>query len=155
MYRRCAAKFFTSHYLLFQLKDNAQARRWSDTIRSLAIPNGPIDQFKDALERLASKLNPTGGIKKVGKALSWYFDKDEIVAILSLIEIGKLGTNLRLLVTGREHVESILLESFPEAKRIDIRTNNEDIGKFVDGRIKIEQNLKRYVGQDVKLRDSN
>jgi len=71
-----------------------------------------------------------------------------------LLEIRKLGSNLRILVTGQEHVESILLESFPGAKRMEIRASDEDIRKFVDGRIEIEQNMKRYIGQDAKLRGS-
>jgi len=46
------------------------------------------------LERLASKLNPTGGIRKAGKALSWYFQKDEVLLqlkqkIMAPLEFGK------------------------------------------------------------------
>lgn len=71
------------------------------------------------------------------------YTKTNYCRVKILSEIRKLGSNLRILVTGREHVESILLESFPGAKRMEIRASDEDIRKFVDGCIEIEQNLKR------------
>lgn len=75
---------------LYMLKDSAE-RFQSDNvswtaITSLAVPNGPLDQFKAALEQLASKLAPVEGLKKAGRALAWPFQQGEIKEILTRIE---------------------------------------------------------------------
>ena len=59
---------------------------WSAIVRSLQVPNGPLDQFKLALERLASKLEPTSGLTRMTKTLTWPFEKKEIMSILGVME---------------------------------------------------------------------
>lgn len=48
--------------ILFLLKDAAERREWDDTslatMTLLSEPNGPLDQFKAALEELTVKLAP-------------------------------------------------------------------------------------------------
>ncbi len=62
---------------LYILKEQAsqvqQGDIWSSTLLSLNKPNGPIMQFKTALERLEKKLAPAEGLRKVGKAIAWPF----------------------------------------------------------------------------------
>lgn len=74
---------------LYILEDQAsQAQKgnaWSSTLLSLNKPNGPIEQFKIALERLETKLAPVGGLRKVGKTIAWPFQKEEIEEILNVI----------------------------------------------------------------------
>jgi hypothetical protein len=94
--KRILDELSSTHYLLFLLKDKAEAKEWGDTIKSLAIPKGPLEQFKDALERLASKLAPAEGLKKVGRALTWPFQKDDVKYILSTIERQKSLFSLAL-----------------------------------------------------------
>ena len=67
-----------------------QSDPWSLTLQSLNEPDGPLQQFQTALKLLASKLAPVRGLKKVGKALAWPFEKDEIRSILNTIERQKL-----------------------------------------------------------------
>lgn len=74
---------------------------WFIGLRSLAGHGGPLIQFKEAIEELADKLKPTTGIKKVGNALRWAHDKEEIDAILSNIE--KLKT-LASLALQKDHL---------------------------------------------------
>lgn len=50
------------------------------------MPNGPLEQFKAALETLAAKLAPADGLKKLRKSLMWPFQEKEIKDILSTIE---------------------------------------------------------------------
>lgn len=76
---------------LFILQDQAdqakQGDQWSSTLQSLNVPEGPLDQFRRALERLSSKLaSPATGLKKLGKAVTWPFQKEEIKEILGSIE---------------------------------------------------------------------
>lgn len=69
----------------------------SATHNSLCIANGPLDQFKDALNELAAELRPVhGGIRRTGKALLWPFQKGEINGILHKIERQKTMIGLAL-----------------------------------------------------------
>ena len=80
--------------MLSILQDQAQQAEdgdeWSSTLLSLSAADGPIQQFQKALERLEHKLAPAKGVKKVGKAFIWPFEKAEIQGILSTIERQKL-----------------------------------------------------------------
>ena len=84
--------------MLYVLEDQASQTphddAWSSTLRSLGGPNGPIKQFKIALERLEKKIRPVEGMKKIGKAIAWPFQKGEITEILDVIERQKTLFNL-------------------------------------------------------------
>ena len=85
--------------ILFVIQNEAeqakQGDQWSSTLHSLNVPHGPLDQFRSALERLASKLaSPATGLKKMGKAIIWPFQKEEIKEILASIERQKGLLNL-------------------------------------------------------------
>jgi hypothetical protein len=51
-------------------------------VRALAVPNGPLDQFKHVLEALQAKMTDGGRLKKAGEALMWKFRKEEVTNIL-------------------------------------------------------------------------
>ena len=80
--------------MLSILQDQAQQAQdgdeWSSTLLSLSAADGPIQQFREALERLEHRLAPVKGVKKVGKAFIWPFEKAEIQGILSTVERQKL-----------------------------------------------------------------
>jgi len=60
---------------------------WYDSIRSLlGGANGPLDQFRSALEELARTLAPTTGLKKFSRTLIWTLDKKQCIDILDKIE---------------------------------------------------------------------
>ena len=63
-----------------------QGEGWSVTVASLAIPNGPLEQFDSTLKRLESKLRPVSGVRKATRTLLWPFQKEEIKDILRAIE---------------------------------------------------------------------
>jgi FtsZ-binding cell division protein ZapB len=60
---------------------------WYDSIRCLlGGANGPLAQFRSALEELAGKLAPATGLKKFSRTLIWTLDKKECIDILVKIE---------------------------------------------------------------------
>jgi len=75
--------------ILISLKDLGEKVQWTNswtlTVKSLSIPDGPLDQFKRALERLALKLAPAEGWRKAGRTFAWPFQKEEVKEILSTI----------------------------------------------------------------------
>ncbi len=59
---------------------------WSMTLQSLRVANGPLEQFKITLERLAKKLAPPKGSKRVITAVTWPFQKGEVIELLNSVE---------------------------------------------------------------------
>jgi hypothetical protein len=76
--------------LLEMLKDrieDADTRdTWLDTIRWLHVTNGPLIQFKEALELLAKKLAPSSRIRQMTQPLRWPFDKADVNELFGKIE---------------------------------------------------------------------
>jgi len=86
--------------LLFSLKDLVERPcsddAWDTALYRLGGPNGPLEQFRSALERLATKLAPVMGIRTVGNALGWPFLKKDVEETLKTIERLKSLTALAL-----------------------------------------------------------
>jgi hypothetical protein len=86
--------------LLYCLKDLAERGQWTNTwtmtISSLNVPDGPLEQLRNALERLVEKLAPATGLKRVGKILIWPLQKEDVKDILNTIERQKTLFGLAL-----------------------------------------------------------
>ena len=119
--------------ILSILQDEAeQAKsggRWSSTLLSLDVPNGPIQQFRAALEELESKLSPIKGWTKVGKALTWPFEKKKTTEILGTIERQKL---LFTLARQNDHI------ALTKAIKGDFDTLHNKIDEIGEGVARIE-----------------
>lgn len=87
---RCAIEASSLHSLLFNLRFHLEKgvldQSWYTAVRALAVNNGPLDQFKEALEMLQAGMTDRGRLGKIGKALTWNFKKKEITCILTRIE---------------------------------------------------------------------
>lgn len=87
---KCAVEASNVHSLLlnlrFRLEEGSAGAPWFTAVRALGIENGPLDQFKQALEALQSSMTDGGRLKKAGDALMWKFKKEEIATILNRIE---------------------------------------------------------------------
>jgi hypothetical protein len=62
--KKCAVETSTLHSLLlnlrFRLEEGSADRLWYTAIRALAVENGPLDQFKQALETLQTTMTDGG-----------------------------------------------------------------------------------------------
>lgn len=90
---RCATEASNIYHLLTNLKYRLEEAKsenasWHTAVRSLAVANGPLDQYKSALDQLQSKVATasTSRLHKAGRALVWKSTKDEVANILSRIE---------------------------------------------------------------------
>lgn len=72
--------------LRYRLEEGRSNEAWYTAIRSLGVQNGPLDQYKDALEQLQRKVVSGSGTKKIGHTLLWMFSKEEIKSLLSKME---------------------------------------------------------------------
>jgi hypothetical protein len=82
--------------LRYKVEESTSTDPWFVGVRSLCVGNGPLDQFKKAMELLAEKLRPQSGLKKLSSKLLWTLDKKEIVDILTRIERMKTLVGLTL-----------------------------------------------------------
>jgi hypothetical protein len=86
----CAVEVSNLHSLLlnlrFHLEEGNANTLWRTAIRALAVENGPLDQFKQALETLQAKMTEGGRLKKARDILMWKFKKEEVDSILGRIE---------------------------------------------------------------------
>lgn len=70
----------------FHLDESTPEDLWFKEVRKLTEENGPIDQFRVAMEQLLTKVEPKAGLKKVGETLLWKLDEKDVEEILSRIE---------------------------------------------------------------------
>lgn len=83
-------------YALRDLIDRDIGDGYLDVARSLAVPYGPLDQFKTTLEKLSKQLQPATGVRKAARVLRWPFKKEEVKDLLSTIERQKTLFSLAL-----------------------------------------------------------
>ena len=74
--------------LRFCLEDGDPDESWYMVVRELNEKDGPLDQFKQALEQLEARTSPGTGtrLQKTTSALVWKFQKGEVASILARIE---------------------------------------------------------------------
>ncbi|KAI9843643.1 MAG: hypothetical protein M1837_006225 [Sclerophora amabilis] len=131
--------------ILTVLKDLAERPQWDDvwstTMKSLNVPNGPLEQFRSALERLALKLEPVRGLKRVERSLAWPFQKREIDEILGAMERQKTLFNLAL---QNDHTR------LSQAIRLDVEGLNNQVGEVSQklAQVQIGQNIQERRHQD-------
>ena len=86
----CAIEASNVHSLLlnlrFHLEDADPNAEWYTTVRALGVHNGPLDQFRQALEELQARITKNGRLGKTGEALGWKFTKVEIAGIMSRMQ---------------------------------------------------------------------
>ncbi|KAI9845534.1 MAG: hypothetical protein M1838_001702 [Thelocarpon superellum] len=113
------------NHILPVLKDLAErpqwGESWSTTIGYLNLPKGPLEQFNSALQRLASKLEPVRGLKRVERSLAWPFQKGEIRDILQALERQKTLFHLAL---QNDHI------ALSQAIRHDVEGVNNRVGEL-------------------------
>ena len=72
--------------LRYRLEQGQIGDPWFAAVRALNIENGPLDQYKQALEQLQSKVDVGNGVRKVKRQLVWKFSKAEVAEILARME---------------------------------------------------------------------
>ncbi|KAH8725930.1 ankyrin repeat-containing domain protein [Phaeosphaeriaceae sp. PMI808] len=87
---RCAVELSNLYGLLVSLRCRLEESNpntpWHTGVRALAIENGPLDQFRQALELLQARLTHKSALGNAGEAIVWKFKKDEVANILSRME---------------------------------------------------------------------
>jgi hypothetical protein len=98
--QQCAIEASNLHSLLinllYHLNQGQTGDRWYTAVRALNVENGPLDQYKQALEQLRSRVELQDGVRKVKRRLLWKFSKEEVTSILARMERLKSLVNIAL-----------------------------------------------------------
>lgn len=81
--------------LRYRIEQEQIDHPWFTAVRALSVENGPLDQYKQALEQLQSKID-VGGAQKIKAQLAWKFSNTEVAAILGRMERLKTLVNIAL-----------------------------------------------------------
>jgi hypothetical protein len=88
--RRCLSECSDLHSLLinllYHLNQGMAGDVWYTNIRSLNVKNGPLDQYKQALEKLLLRVETQGRAQDIKRRLLWKFGKGGLASILSRVE---------------------------------------------------------------------
>ncbi|KAJ8121182.1 hypothetical protein ONZ43_g2301 [Nemania bipapillata] len=108
---------------------------WFLALRRLAVEGGPLEQLRDQMECLATKLQPISAdrFKKVQKALTWTLDKKEIVQILAQIE------RIKTLITLALQEDQFKLTLSMKKDLGDVKENLQEVTREADAERKNEE----------------
>jgi hypothetical protein len=72
--------------LRYRLEQGQAGHPWFTAVRALNIENGPLDQYKQALQQLQSRVEIQEGVQMVKRRLLWKFRKEEVGIIVARME---------------------------------------------------------------------
>ena len=87
---KCLIEVSNSNTLLLKLRDrlseSSPTEPWYTEVQALADKDGPLDQYRLALQHLRAKVEPTNKMRKLANILTWNFIKEEVASILARME---------------------------------------------------------------------
>ena len=72
--------------LRFRVQEARSSDPWFNRVKLLGAENGPLDQFKDTLEKMAEQMSSSRKRDQVKSALTWKFTKLEVENALKRME---------------------------------------------------------------------
>jgi len=91
---KCLIEVSQSTVFLLKLKDrvseSSSTDSWFTEVQALASKDGPLDQYKLALEDLVAKVAPKIKVQKLASVLMWSFIKEEVARVSA--RMGRLQT---------------------------------------------------------------
>jgi hypothetical protein len=88
--RKCMVEISNANTLLLKLdlrrsESNSQ-ELWYTEVQALMVKDGPLDQYRLALQHLHAKVEPTNKMRKLVTILLWNYIKEEVTSILAKME---------------------------------------------------------------------
>ncbi|KAF2174931.1 hypothetical protein K469DRAFT_724913 [Zopfia rhizophila CBS 207.26] len=130
-------------HLLYRLRDHVEkgdpTQPWYTAVQDLAVKNGPLDQFKQALETLQTRIKDGNRLRRAGEALMWKFKKEEVASILGQME--RLKT---LVEIARATLLTCIIRKLSQAIKDDTRAIKDDVTSV---RINVDDAEHHYPAQ--------
>ncbi len=72
--------------LRFRVEEAQSDDPWFNQVKLLGMKNGPLDQFKDVLEKMVEQISSSRKRDQIKSALTWNFIKSDVENALKRIE---------------------------------------------------------------------
>ena len=99
---KVAVEASSLYSLLTSLRFRVEAARsddpWFNQVRMLGVRGGPLDQFKDVLEKMVEQISFSRKRDQIKSALMWKFSKSEVENALKRME--RLKSLINCALTG-------------------------------------------------------
>ncbi|RYO98812.1 hypothetical protein DL764_006975 [Monosporascus ibericus] len=106
-----------------QSDGSEEGQAWSETIKALDGPDGPLGRLKITLGVLETRLQPKKGVRRAVSALKWPFEENEVQMTIETIENEKSLLKFALDNEHRKLTQEIQRQS---------RTNGEKLDKLLE-----------------------
>lgn len=70
----------------YEIEKSDLKKKWFSSVRLLAKEGGPLDAFADDMKELLLKLRPSGGTRRLAKAITWPMERGDVDKIISRME---------------------------------------------------------------------
>jgi hypothetical protein len=88
--RMCMVEISNSSTLLLKLdlhlSESSSQERWVAEVQDLAVKDGPLHQYQQALQHLRAKVESKSKVRKLVNALTWNFIKEDVASLLGRME---------------------------------------------------------------------
>ncbi|CAN9393024.1 unnamed protein product [Alternaria alternata] len=120
--------------LRFRPEEGHGHQSWFSAVQALAVENGPLDQFKQALETLQAKMTDRSQLEKVKEAKLSQAIKDDTSSIRTHVSAIKSAVNKvqQVQVTATQHIllEWISSSDYPAQQSDIIKRRQEGTGQW-------------------------
>ncbi|RYP45753.1 hypothetical protein DL768_007929 [Monosporascus sp. mg162] len=99
--------------------DGSEGQAWSETIRALDRPDGPLGRLKTTLGAMETRLRPKKGVQRAVSALKWPFEEKEVQMIIETIENEKSLLKFALDNEHRKLTQEIQRQSRANEEKLD------------------------------------
>jgi hypothetical protein len=88
--RKCMVEISNSNTLLLELdlhlSESSPQEPWYAEVRTIAEKDGPLDQYRQALQHLLAKIESKSKVRKLANTLMWSFIKEDVAGMLAGME---------------------------------------------------------------------
>ena len=88
--RKCMVEISNSNTLLLELdlhlSESSPQEPWYAEVRTIADKDGPLDQYRQALQHLLAKIESKSKVRKLANTLMWSFIKEDVAGMLAGME---------------------------------------------------------------------
>lgn len=135
--------------------DSEEGKAWSEKIKALERPDGPLSRLSVALGVVKTKLAPKNGGKKLSTALKWPFEEKEVGKIIAAIEREKNLLQLALENNQRQLIQCIQRSAMENHKQLlELIEAIKDVSKeSQDSLAKLRDEIIRVVISQDDLKD--
>ncbi|RYP32310.1 hypothetical protein DL767_005285 [Monosporascus sp. MG133] len=102
-----------------QSDGSEEGQAWSEMIKALDGPDGPLGRLKTTLGAMETRLQPKKGVRRAVSALKWPFEEKEVQMIIETIENEKSLLKFALDNEHRKLTQEIQRQSRANGEKLD------------------------------------